>query len=181
MRNKRVRRKRKEGKKRSFLLVLKPGQWVRSLRSIRMNSLRWLEVSLVFLAAWFIAENFLSAPELGEVEPFVQYEAVSLPAEIPSVPFSKFAEALRGRQLFKPAVPVGTAASSQMTAEKLAERLTLVGIVRSGDAFEAYITVQNEGTSRYKVGDKVADFTVIDITKSKVTLELAGQLVELRF
>lgn len=178
---KRFRRKRKEGKKRPFLLMLKPWRWVRSLRPIRMNSLRWLEVSLVILAVWFIAENFLSAPELGKVEPFVSYEAFTVPAEIPSVPFSKFAEALRGRQLFKPAVPVGTAASSQMTAEKLAERLTLVGIVRSGDAFEAYITVQNEGTSRYKAGDKVADFTVTEVTESKVILELAGQSVELRF
>jgi hypothetical protein len=67
-----------------------------------------------------------------------------------------------------------------MTARKMLQNLSLVGIISKGGEAKAWIAEKEGGLALYGEGDHVGPFTVKSIVSGTVELEVSGQVVELR-
>lgn len=112
-------------------------------------------------------------------EPLAQVSRTySLPAN-PStaVPPASFQQ----RVLFKARNQAAANASVQATAQELLKNLQLRSITRQGPGWIAYIQVKGEGIKRAAAGEKVSEFTVVQVDSNMVHLKLATESVELGF
>jgi hypothetical protein len=69
----------------------------------------------------------------------------------------------------------------QATAQELLKKLQLRSVSQQGQAWIAYIQVKSEGVKRVAVGDKVAEFSVVQIDRGSVRLRLGSEQVVLGF
>jgi len=94
---------------------------------------------------------------------------------------------IASRELFRPPIAQETSDSAAMTAQRLLQRLSLVGLISDGKEVKAWIAVRNadgpEAPSSLNLcgpGDVVGGFIVKEVRPSGVLLEISGQVVELR-
>jgi hypothetical protein len=123
---------------------------------------------------------------LRPLEPRARHEAVaqagrglSLPRAPAIAPESL--NALYQRVLFKARNQAASNLSVQATAQELLKKLQLRSVSQQGQAWIAYIQVKSEGVKRVAVGDKVAEFSVVQIDRGSVRLRLGSEQVVLGF
>lgn len=92
-----------------------------------------------------------------------------------------YLEPLKTRNLFKPSVPIPTAKKvGKTTAQQLAERLQFLGTSGSKQNLSALVFIAKRGPGSFRVGDRVAEFVLKEITKDSLILELENERVTLK-
>jgi len=88
---------------------------------------------------------------------------------------------LQQRVLFKARNQAASNASVQATAQELLKKLRLRGISQQGQTPVAYVEIKGEGFKQVAAGDKVAEFTVVQVDARSVRLQLGSEQVVLGF
>jgi hypothetical protein len=147
--------------------------------SIRAQPQRaaWLAL-VVCMAVWTGWECLRPLESAGLEVDEARPRSPSLPVTAAIVPESL--NALEQRVLFKARSQVSNV-SVQATAQELLKKLQLRGISRQGQTPIAYIQVKGESIRRVAAGEKVAEFTVVQVDGNGVRLELGGEQVVLGF
>jgi len=146
----------------------------------RVSLLQWQLLTFVLLGGLWVLAPLRSAPlppaglvaDAGEGAP-VRKEPQAQDWEL-------LLRIIGQRELFRPPLPTTTAESAAMTARKMLQNLSLVGIVSEGGKAKAWIAEKEGGLALYGEGDHVGPFTVKSIASGTVELEVSGQVVELR-
>ena len=93
---------------------------------------------------------------------------------------TKYLEPLKTRNLFKPSIPVPTEKRvGKTTAEQLAERLKFIGTSGAEDQLTALVFIPQRGPGSFKVGERVAEFVLKEITKDHLVLEIEDEQITL--
>ena len=88
---------------------------------------------------------------------------------------------IKMRDLFKPSVPVPVENRvGKSTAQELANRLQFVGTMEDSEGVAALIFIPNRGPGTFRVGDRVAEFMLVDVTSDQLTLELGDEKAVLK-
>lgn len=146
----------------------------------RVSLLQWQVAVLVLLAGVGpLTRGRSPGPPPADLVAEVDTSAVALETA-PAQDWGLLLRVIGQRQLFRPPLPTATAESAAMTARKMLQNLSLVGIVTEGGGAKAWIAEKGGGLALYREGDHVGGFTVGRIDSEVVELEVSGQVVELR-
>lgn len=147
--------------------------------AVRAQPQRSAWIALVAcMAAWIGWECLRPLEGVGLEAAEARTRPPSLPAAAAIAPESL--NALQQRVLFKARSQTSNL-SVQATAQELLKNLQLRGISRQGQTPTAYIQVKGEAVRRVAAGEKVAEFTVVQVDANSVRLELGGEQVVLGF
>jgi hypothetical protein len=145
----------------------------------RPQAVAWAVVAMC-LGAWIGWECLRPLESAGlEGAAVVRNRPPSLPQAAAVAPESL--NALQQRVLFKARNQAASNASVQATAQELLKKLQLRGISRQGPEPTAYVQAKGEAVKRVAAGDKVAEFSVVQVDATSVRLELGGEQVVLGF
>ncbi len=85
------------------------------------------------------------------------------------------------RELFKPSIPVPEESRlGKSTAQELADRLQFVGIMGGPDGLAALVFIPNRGPGTFRVGDRVAEFTLKEVQPDRLVLALGDEQATLK-
>ncbi len=85
------------------------------------------------------------------------------------------------RELFKPSIPMPSEGRlGKTTAQELADRLQFVGIVGDAGGLAALVFIPNRGPGTFRVGDRVAEFTLKDVQPDRLVLGLGDEEATLK-
>ncbi len=133
---------------------------------------KWLVRLIILLLLWLTVEVAMPVRFSSEERLALADSSGSLVKREATPLFTKYAKVFEKRKLFKPALRLAGDGVAMIGVEKMAENLSLIGIISSGDKLQAFINDKSSGTTTLcNEGDTFAGFKVVSITKEKVILQ----------
>ena len=143
--------------------------------------IKWLLVLIIIPSVWLIIEILTPLRYIVKKIEVKQVEYLSF-GNHPLKIFNDYDRVFAQRELFKPSLQAtATGGIARIGIRQMAEQLSLIGIMSVSNKFHAFITNKKESsTGLYKKGDEIAEFQITKITKDKVTIQYAGQSIDLK-
>lgn len=102
-------------------------------------------------------------------------------ADRASVPMDTYTRVLKTRDLFKPSMAIPAENKvAKTTAQQLADRLKFMGTTPKPDGLRAFVMIPNQGPAMFKVGDRVAEFTLEEVKADSLVLKLEEERVTVK-
>jgi len=96
-------------------------------------------------------------------------------------PIETYTGLLKTRDLFKPSIPIPSEKEiGKTTAQQLAQRLQFLGTSGDENNLSALVFIPERGPGSFQVGDRVAEFILIDVRKNSLVLELENEQITLK-
>ena len=170
-------------KKKNALVSYTAGLWRGLRRFTRRNS---ITIAVAFLSTGLCSLTLYSLvfplPELP-VPDFVDEGAVmsgDIQARI-IAPIETYTGPLKTRDLFKPSIPIPSEKRiGKTTAQQLAQRLQFLGTSGDENNLSALVFIPERGPGSFRVGDRVAEFILMDVRKNSLVLELENEQITLK-
>jgi len=96
-------------------------------------------------------------------------------------PIETYTGLLKTRDLFKPSIPIPSEKRiGKTTAQQLAQRLQFLGTSGDENNLSALVFIPERGPGSFQVGDRVAEFVLIEVKKNSLVLELENEQITLK-
>ncbi len=96
-------------------------------------------------------------------------------------PIETYTGPLKTRDLFKPSIPIPSEKRiGKTTAQQLAQRLQFLGTSGDENKLSALVFIPERGPGSFQVGDRVAEFVLIEVKKNSLVLELENEQITLK-